>query len=323
MMADLPKARLEIHEPPFSSTGIDYFGPIIVKQRRSKVKRYGCIFTCMTSRAIHLELATDLSTSSFINALRRFVARRGPVQRIFSDNGTNFVGAEHELKRAIEKWNEVHIDGFLKQKGVEWIFNPPSASHMGGCWERSIRTVKKVLMAILTEKTIDDDILYTSLVEVENIVNSRPLVDAPLEPGSKVPLTPNHLLKIDPAIGLPPILTENGDWYSRNRYRLVQRVADEFWRRWVLEYAKTIIARKKWFKVKRNVQIGDVVLIMDSCTPRGQWPMGCVTTTYPDKHGLVRSVSIKTASGTLRRPIHKLCVLIKVDKSHPKKEEQH
>ena len=310
MMAELPQARLKVLEPPFSSCGVDYFGPLTVKQRRSERKRYGCLFTCLTSRAIHLEVAADLSTSSFINCLRRFVSRRGPVSHIFSDNGTNFVGAEHELRKALVEWNEAHIFEFLKQKDIVWTFNPPSASHMGGCWERSIRTVRKVLMALLHNQNFDDDTLHTALVEVENIVNSRPLIHTPLEPGSNVPLTPNHLLKINLIAGLPPVLTESSNRYSRNRFRVVQCAADEFWKRWAKEYARTLMVRKKWHRVRRNVQVGDVVLVVDSNSPRGKWPLGHIIETFLDQHGLVRSVSVKTAAGILRRPIHKLCVLI-------------
>ena len=109
LMADLPKARLQVDLPPFSHVGVDYFGPFFVKQGRSKVKRYGCIFTCLTIRAVHIEVAVDLSTDSFINVLRRFIARRGPPIHLYSDNGTNFVGAERILREALAAWNKTRL----------------------------------------------------------------------------------------------------------------------------------------------------------------------------------------------------------------------
>lgn len=117
-MADLPLSRVLPDEPPFTRTGVDYFGPFTVKQGRTTAKRYGVIFTCLATRAIHIEVATSLDTDSFINALRRFIARRGQVTEICSDNGTNFVGAEQELKKSIKEWNMSNIEGMLSQRGI-------------------------------------------------------------------------------------------------------------------------------------------------------------------------------------------------------------
>lgn len=143
-MADLPAERVTPDEPPFTRVGVDYFGPFKVKSRRSVVKRYGVIFTCLAIRAIHIEVAPSLDTDSFINALRRFIARRGQVQELRSDNGTNFIGAERELRTAIEKWNQSRINNVLLQRGIKWTFNPPAGSHHGGPWERLIRSVRKL-----------------------------------------------------------------------------------------------------------------------------------------------------------------------------------
>ena len=169
-MADLPKTRLQIHEPPFSHVGVDYFGPHLVKMKRSVVKRYGRLFTCMTTRAIHLEVAYDLSTSAFINASRRFVSRRGPVQHIFSDIGTNFVGSARLLRESMRSWNQSQIHDSLCQINMKWTFNPPSSSHMGGVWERMIRSVRTTLMSIMPKQTLYDDDLTTLFAEVEAIL---------------------------------------------------------------------------------------------------------------------------------------------------------
>ena len=175
-MANLPEERLTPNQPPFSRVGVDCFGPFFVKQGRSKLKRYGVLFTCLVTRAVHIEVAHSLDTSSFINCLRRFVARRGQVSEIRSDNGSNFVGAERELTQAINNWNKSRINDFLVQRNVKWNFNVPRASHHGGVWERLIRSIRKVLSGLCKEQILTDESLATLLCEVESILNSRPLL---------------------------------------------------------------------------------------------------------------------------------------------------
>ena len=139
------------YEPPFTSVGVDYFGPLEVKQGRSRVKRYGCIFTCLNVPAVHIEIAHSLNTDSMINALRRFTSVRGYPKEIRSDCGTNFTKADKELKARIKEWNHQKIGNFCAQKGIEWNFNPPEASHMGGAWERMISSVRQILRALQKE----------------------------------------------------------------------------------------------------------------------------------------------------------------------------
>ena len=174
-MANLPVPRVTLEEPPFTYVGVDYFGTFLVKRGRSEVKRYGCLFTCLTTRAIHIEVAHSLDTASFVNALQRFISRRGKPKVMYSDNGTNFVGVEREMKEAIVKWNQVQINNYLHQNGVQWKFNPPAASHMGGVWERLIRSVRKVLRGVMKEQTLDDENLSTLLCIVEAVISGRPL----------------------------------------------------------------------------------------------------------------------------------------------------
>ena len=137
--------------------------------------RYGCVFTCLTSRAIHIEVAHTLDTSSFIEAFHKCICRRGKPILIRSDNGSNIVGAEKELREAIHKWNQQKIHESLRQKEVEWKFNPPYASHMGGVWERQIRTIRKIILALMKQQALDDEGLATLMCQVEAIVNNRPI----------------------------------------------------------------------------------------------------------------------------------------------------
>eukprot|EP00105_Crassostrea_gigas_P034805 XP_019918953.1 PREDICTED: uncharacterized protein LOC105318561 [Crassostrea gigas] len=174
-MDNLPKDRIVPDEPPFSRVGVDYFGPFEVKQKRSRVKRYGVIFTCLASRAVHLEVAASLDTDSYINALRRVIARRGQVTKIRSDNGTNFVGAERELARSIQEWNQHQIQKSMLQKNVDWQLNPPAGSHHGGVWERIIRIIRKAMNSVLKELTLDDEGLNTLMCEIEYMINDRPI----------------------------------------------------------------------------------------------------------------------------------------------------
>jgi hypothetical protein len=151
-MAPLPEAGATPSEPPFSSMGIDYFGPLKVKYKRTTVIRYGCVFTCLAIRAIHIEIAHDLSTDYFIQAISRFVSIRGPPKELFSDNGTNFHGAEAEVKQMLlQNWNQTKMLDRLGKQVIQWYFSAPYASHTGGVWEKIIRTVRKNMHALVCD----------------------------------------------------------------------------------------------------------------------------------------------------------------------------
>ena len=312
-MADLPKDRLLPDKPPFTNVGVDYFGPFDVKQGRSTVKRYGALFTCLTTRAVHIEISHSLDTDSCLNAIRRFVCRRGQVSVMRSDNGTNLVAAERELREAIQQWNQSKIQDSLMQKGIQWIFNPPAGSHFGGIWERQIRSVRKVLRSVLKEQTVSDECLQTLMCEVESILNNRPLTTATDDPMDLEALTPNHLLLMKKQPVLPPGLFNKEDSYARRRWKQVQYLADLFWKRWVREYLPMLQERQKWTQRKKNLAAGDIVMIVDDSAPRSSWVLGRVLQVMPDAKGLVRRVLIKTKTNTLERPVDKLCLICEMD----------
>ena len=313
LMADLPPGRLQLDKPVFSHVGIDYFGPILVTQGRKQVKLYGCIFTCLTVRAVHIEISHDLTTDSFLNALRRFIARRGQPEHIRSDNGTNLAVANKVLRNALKEWNQSHINDYLRQRDVQWTFNPPAASHMGGSWERLIRSVRRILSSLLTSQSISDEVLLTVMAEAESIVNSRPLVPIIFQPGEEL-LTPNHLLLLRGNANLPPGLLEKKECYPRHRWRQAQFLANQFWQRFKREFLPHIIHRQKWFNKQRNLRINDVVLIADDSAPRSRWALERITSVYPGSNGTVRTVLVKTGVTTLKRPIHKLCLVEEAQK---------
>ena len=174
-MSDLPEDRLE-STPPFTYCAVDFFGPFVIKERRKELKRYGVLFTCMTSRAIHIEIANSLETDLFINALRRFISRRGPIRQLRSDQGTNFVGARTELTQALAEMNQDKIKKKLLEEQCDWFtfkMNVPAASHMGSVWEWQIRTVRNVLASLLQDNgwQLDNESLRTLMCK-EAIVNS-------------------------------------------------------------------------------------------------------------------------------------------------------
>ena len=312
-MADLPTCRMDDTLPPFSYTGVDYFGPFRIKDGRKEVKRYGVIFTCLVSRAVHIEVANTLDTDSFLHALRRFVARRGNVKEMHSDNGTNFVGAEKELRLALQEIDQESICSQLRRMDIRWIFNPPSASHMGGVWERLIRSVRKVLSGLLSEHgtQLDSESFHTLLCEVESIINSRPLTTVSGDVRDMEPLTPNHILTGKTQITVPPPgIFQRSDVYMRRRWRRVQYLASIFWTRWRNEYLLLLQRRQKWTHPKRNIQLDDIVLIRDDNLPRNQWSLGRVVKTESDVKGFVRAVSVKTQFSQFRRPVGKMILLL-------------
>lgn len=308
-MADLPQDRVSPDEPPFTRVGVDCFGPFEVKRGRGTAKRYGVIFTCLAMRAIHLELASSLDTDSFVNALRRFIARLGQVLELRSNNGTNFIGAEHELREAVGKWNHAQINDTLLQKGIRWIFNLPAGSHHGGVWERLIRSVRKVLNSVLRTQNLDEECLYTVFCEVEAIINSRPITKATTDPNDLEALTPNHLLLLKSKPALPPGVFQKEDIYVCRRWKQVQYMSDLFWKRWVKEYLPQLQECQKWQSTGQNFMPGDVVIIVDDSAPRNSWLTGRIVRADPDRGGLVRRVHIKTRSSYLDRPITKVCLL--------------
>lgn len=271
-----------------------------------------------------------MTTDSFINGLRIVVTIRGNISLIWCDRGTNFVGACKEFRLAWKELNSERIIAKMVECKCDFRFNPPTASHMGGVWERQIRTIRSILNGLLKRsgQRLSLSSLRTVLYEVMAIINSRPLSVESLEfPDGPRPLTPNHILTMKSDFILPlPGVFEDADLYVRKSWRCVQRLADEFWQLWRREYLVLLQSRRVWQCPQRNVQVGDVVLLHDPNVCRAEWVMGHVVTVMPGDDGLVRKVMELTATPalddrgrpvsdnrTLERPIHKLTVLVSSD----------
>ena len=319
-MADLPKERLATNKHPFCHTAVDYFGPLDIGLSRNRTdKRYGALFTCLTTRAVYLDLAVSLSSEDFLNVLRRFIATYGTPETIHSDNGTNFVGAEKELVLQLKEMeNKGELQDWTKNKGIRWKFQPPSAPHFGGAHESLVRSTKLALYRALDieKKGLrlpTEEMLRTLLFEVAGLLNSRPLTYSSSDPEDLRPLTPNDLLNRPPISHRPTSGTVTDSALPRERFRYVQKLCNLFWDLWTKQYLPSLISRSKWKNKQRDFRVGDIVLIADPNLARGKWHMGKVSEVFPSQDKLVRVVQVKTKDGVYTRPIHRLCLLESVD----------
>ena len=298
-MADLPEDRVN-EAPPFTYCGMDCFGPFLVKDGRKTYKRYALLVTCLASRSVHLEILDDMSTDEFISAMRRVIALRGQIRQIRSDQGTNFIGASNELKKA---WKEINKDQvratLLKDQQCEWVFNCPAASSTGGVWERMIRSARRILNGLMTtaETRLTTSSLRTLLYEVMAIMNSRPLsVESLEDPTGPLPLTPNHILTMKSCgIPPPPGAFIKADVYMRKQWRKIQYLSDQFWKMWRRDYLATLQSRRKWQREQRNLSVGDIVLLIDDSVCRSEWRLARVEKVYPSADRLVRSCQLRVA----------------------------
>lgn len=322
-MSDLPDARLT-PAPPFTYVGVDVFGPWNIVARRtrggvSNSKRWAVMFTCLTCRAVHIELVEDMSSSSFINSLRRFQSIRGKVTEFRSDRGTNFVGASDDLHINAINVGDIPLRKHLYASGTVWKFNPPCSSHMGGSWERMIGVIRRVLDSLLLEegrKNLTHEVLSTFMCEVMAIVNSRPITPVSSDPESPFILTPNILLTQKTDASVEPFANLDVREVYKSHWKHVQVLSEQFWKRWQKEFLPTLQQRRKWHKERPNLKEGDVVLMEDKDLPRNHWPLGVVSRVFPGDDGLVRKVEVRISRddkiSNFIRPVVDLVKLIDV-----------
>ena len=270
-------------------------------------KRWGLVCTCLSSRAVHIEVLEAMDTSAFICAQRRFFAFRGPAAIVRCDRGTYFVGGKSELDEALKNMDRRKIERFVAEQGCEWKFNPPHASHFGGAWERQIGTIRSVLDAMFAElgKTqLTHELLVTLMAEVTAIVNARPIPALPSDTDDPLPLSPAMLLtmKAHP-LGPPPGDFVPADLYARRRWKRVQYLADQFWLRWRREYLQNLQTRQKWSQPERNLVEGDVMLVKDEGQYRNDWPLGRVTEAIKSDDDKVRKAAVTVLRNGKTNPL--------------------
>ncbi|KAI2646146.1 Retrovirus-related Pol polyprotein [Labeo rohita] len=242
LMSDLPGARLQLYKPAFHSCGMDYFGPFLIKIGRRTEKRWGVLFECLTTRAVHLDLLPSLSTDSFLMALRRFIARRGTPAQLCQIKGPT----------SVEK--------------IQFCFNPPAAPHFGGVWEREVRSVRSALYTVLGSQSVPEEVLMTVLLEVEAILNSKPVGYVSSDVADADPVTPSSLLMGWPDGSLPQVIYPESEMLSRRRWRHSQILADRFWSRFIRDYLPSLQTRQKWQVSPPDLQKHTYVMIVDlSC----------------------------------------------------------
>ncbi|XP_024887039.1 uncharacterized protein LOC112464327 [Temnothorax curvispinosus] len=319
-MGDLSKERVRGSVKPFTNVGVDYAGPLQVREsrRRGRVhtsKAWIAVFTCFATKATHLELVTELSTQAFLAALRRFVARRGICSQIVSDNRTNFIGAARELREVYEflEREQRTISDHLTQQRIQWKFILPRAPHMGGLWEAPLKAAKRHLNTVTKGLVSTFEEYYTLLTKIESILNSRSLTPLSNDPNDTTVLTPAHFL-----IGESLLLPAEHDYFeipdSRlSRWQHLQKVRQHFWKRWYNEYLQELQKRQKWYTKGDNLEVGTLVLLKEDNVPPLQWVLGRVVEVIPGTDNIVRVAIVRTAGRLFKRAVTKLCPLPKED----------
>jgi len=297
VMADLPPSRMASLTLLFYYTSYDCFGPYSVKiGRRTTAKHYGVIFTCLNTRAVHLELAVDLTTMEFPPVLRRFFALRGVPSMMMSDNGTQFIVAERQLREMIEGWDKEKLREYSEVKGVSWQFSTPAVPHQNGCAETLVKSCKIALKKAIGDQVLSPMELQTCLLEIAILVNQRPIGGTPNDPDDGSYIRPNDVLLGQASSQVPqgPLRqTKN----PRIRLEFVQKIVDSFWNCLTRDVFPSLIPRRKWRTEKRNVRVDDFIMVQTPSAVRGKWNVGRVINVFPGHDGRIHNVKVKTRTG--------------------------
>lgn len=301
IMGNLPRDRVN-QARPFLNTGVDYCGPFFIKEKkfrnRGKVKVYCAIFVCFVTKACHIELVTDSTTEAFLGSLRRFFAQRGKCLNLYSDNATNFVGANRELKSLNDFVNsnsfKQTVSDSLSSQGIQWHFSPPRSPHFGGLWEAAVKSFKHHFYRTVGNLLFSYEELYTYITEIEAILNSRPITPLSSDPKDLNALSPAHFLIGDSLTTLP---NQDLSHIQQNRlssWQHIQFIKQHLWKRWSKEYLHELITRSKWqFQRAENIQVGTMVVLKEDNLPPLSWALGRVTKVYPGSDGIVRVVTVQ------------------------------
>lgn len=316
IMGDLPKHRV-VPSRPFANCGIDYGGPFEIKASKLKnsktVKAYLCAFVCFATRAVHLEVVSDLSTDAFLNAFKRFTARRGVCANVYSDNATNFVGARNELSEVIrfmkDPKNLSAFSDVFSQLNIQWHFIPPRSPHFGGNWESVIKSAKFHMKRVIGNQKLTFEELVTVITQIEGCLNSRPLTPLTEDPDDMTILTPSHFLIGTSLSAVPQTDVRDVQQSRLSRFQLLTQLMQSFWHHWSHNYLNQLQQRNKWRTEHEAVHVGAMVLLKEDNLPPLQWKMGRVIQLHLGDDNLCRVVSVKTAKGVVKRAIAKVVFL--------------
>lgn len=311
-MAALSSERCEISRP-FAHTGLDFAGPFDIKSYAGRccriTKGYVCVFVCFSTKAIHLEAVSDLSTPTFLSAFSRFVSRRGCPLHLHSDNGTTFIGASRIIaKQFIHTSQQAVLSNYAHQK-VSWHFIPPGAPHMGGLWEAGVKSFKQHFKKTAGVLKYTFEEFQTLLAKIEACLNSRPISPVSQNPSDLTALTPGHFLIGSPILVPLESISEQVPISIHNRWQRLKAMYQTFCARWKNEYLKEQQKRYKWRKSEENLTENSLVVIKEENLPPNCWRLGRITKVYHGTDNRVRVADILTQRGTITRPISKLVVL--------------
>ena len=316
IMGDLPIERVKPARA-FHTTGIDFCGPFLMKnksQRNSSAhKVYVCVFVCFVTKAVHFEVVSDLTSKSFISCLKRFIFRRGKPHTLWSDNATNFRGAKNDLKEMYQLFrNELIVSDIVNFCTIEqiiWKFIPPRSPNFGGLWESSVKSLKTHLKRVTTNMIFSYEELNTFIVQIEGILNSRPLTALSDDPNDPSPLTPAHFL-CGGSITAPAEPDLSGIPTNRlTNWEKITKAVQGFWKRYSIEYLHSLQQRNKWKNAGPNLNVNDIVLIYDEQLPSTQWLLGRIVEIHKGQDNKVRVVKILAKNKIIERSISKLCKL--------------
>ncbi|XP_076231248.1 uncharacterized protein LOC143177269 [Calliopsis andreniformis] len=313
VMGNLPANRIT-EARPFHNCGVDYCGPFYMKEKRyrnrTRIKIYVAVFICFATKAIHLEVVSDLTTEAFLAALKRFIARRGICRNVYSDNGSNFIGAQNELTALHETLrDDKGMRRFLDEKEISWHFMPALSPHFGGLWEAAVKSFKHHLKRVVGEELFTYEQFITFVTEIEAILNSRPLTPLSSDPNDPVALTPGHFLIGASLTSLPEADFTSTPTNRLSNWQHIQKVKQDFWSRWYKEYINHLNVRHKWTKGSHEIKMGTIVVLKDDHLPPLQWNLGRIIEVHPGEDGIIRTVTVQTSTGIYRRNVKRLAPL--------------
>lgn len=315
--APIPLDRIRVSRP-FEVVGVDFAGPLYVKQREPKsgtAKAFVLLFTCASTRAVHLELRSGLSSAVFLLAFRRFLSRRGIPLTIYSDNALAFKRASRGLQDIWSVMNGSPFSTFLACYRIEWNFNVPSAPRWGGWWERLIRSVKTALRRTLGKQMLDSEQLTTLLTKVEVVINSRPLNYMYTDAREPAPNCPANFL-VGKSVFAEPV--ESGEEYQSRilqtsqenlikKLRHRNKLLKHLWLRWKKEYLLELRSLHHYPTARdKGLKVDDIVIVEEPNASRCVWTLGRITEVYPGRDGLVRACRVQTQGGKITRPVQRL-----------------